>query len=205
MPGRTLTTEVLVLGKGLPADAFQPFTVFSAEHGSMRTMQRVSRKAASTQTVLDLFDEAELLLETSNQGQTWFIREGRVLTRHPGLGRDFETLRLASAFASLVAGNPVHEDSRTPVFALVRTALAAFAAGTRPDIVYFKSVYCFARDEGYPLKQQWFPDLSATDRTLAAALLNQPVANQSATTTEVSRLQTRLENYLRGHTEIILP
>lgn len=205
MPGRTLTTEVLVLGKGLPADAFQPFTVFSAEHGSMRTMQRVSRKAASTQTVFDLFDEAELLLETSNQGQTWFIREGRVLTRHPGLGRDFETLRLASAFASLVAGNPVHEDSRTPVFALVRTALAAFAAGTRPDIVYFKSVYCFARDEGYPLKQQWFPDLSATDRTLAATLLNQPVANQSASTTEVGRLQTRLENYLRGHTEIILP
>ncbi len=205
MPGRTLTTEALVLGKGLPAEAFQPYTVFSAEHGVVRIFQRVSKKAASTaQPPLDLFDEAEILMESSNQGQSWFTREARVLTRHSEIGRSYEALSLASSFASVVAANPVHEESRTAVYRLLQTAFEAFSSAGRPDIVYLKSLYRFARDEGYPLKQQWFPDLNDADRALVSSVLNQPLAGQTATPADVARLRSRLETYLRGHTEIVL-
>ena len=37
-----------------------------------------------------------------------------------------------------------------------------------------------------------------------AALLNRPLAEQTATAAAVVRLQRRLEEYLRGHTEILL-
>ena len=40
-------------------------------------------------------DEAELWLESSNQGRTWFIKEHRLLARRPGLGRSYETLQAA--------------------------------------------------------------------------------------------------------------
>lgn len=206
MPGRTLTTEAFVLGKGLPAESFQPYTAFSADHGALRVLQRISRQTSSSaQAPLDLFDEAEVLLETSNQGQTWFSREVRVLTRHAEIGRSYDTLRLASAFAGVVAGNPVHEESRSAVYALLRTAFAAFATSARPDIVYLKSLYCFARDEGYPVRQQWFAELNTAGRALASAVLNQPLATSSTPADDVARLRERLENYLRGHTEIILP
>jgi hypothetical protein len=206
MPGQTLTTEAFILGKSLPAESFQPYTAFSADHGALRILQRISRKASSTaQAPLDLFDEAEVLIETSNQGQTWFSREVRVLTRHAEIGHSYDALRLASAFASVVAGNPVHEESRAAVYALLRTAFTAFASAARPDIVYLKSLYCFARDEGYPVKQQWVAELNTADRTLASAVLNQPLATSSTPAADVARLQVRLENYLRGHTEIILP
>ena len=76
--------------------------------------------------------------------------------------------------------------------------------GPRPDIVYFKSVYRFARNEGYPLKEQWFPTLVSADRSLVATLLNRPVAEQAAEPAAVARLQHKLELYLRGHTEILL-
>ena len=204
MPAQSLQTDAFVLLKRPPAEAFQGFTVFSAEHGALHVLQRLAKKSASTAIALDLFDEASLQLESSNEGRTWFVKETRLVMRSAGIGRNYDTLRAASALTALIARNPVHEESRDSVATLLRTAFAAFAAGARPDIVLFKSVYCFARDEGYPLKQQWFPTLAAEDRDAVAALLNRPLAAQTAEPTAVLRLQRRLEDYLGSHTEILL-
>ena len=203
MPAQSLQTDAFVLLKRPPADAFQTFTLFSAAHGALLAIQRVPKKSAATSVALDLFDEVSLLLESSNQGRTWFIKEARLLFRHADIGRSYETLRLASRLSSLIARNPVHEESRASVAELLRAAFNAFGSGARPDIVYFKSLYRFARDEGYPLKQQWFPTLPSTDRAEVAGLLNQPLAAQTATAAAVARLERRLEEYLRGHTEIL--
>jgi len=204
VPAESLQTEGFILLKRPAAGSFQSFNVFSAAHGAMLVLQRVSKKSAATTIALDLFDEVSLLLESSNQGRTWFIRETRLILRHADIGRSYEALRLASALASLIARNTVDEDSRPAVADLLRGALVAFGTGVRPDIVYFKSLYRFARDEGYPLKQQWFPTLPASDRREVATLLNQPLAEQSAAPVTVARLQRRLEDYLRGHTEILI-
>lgn len=210
MPAPSLQTDAFVLLKREPTDAFQSFTVFSAAHGTLLVLQRLPssspRRAAASAKAgvpLDLFDEASLQLESSNQGRTWFVKEARLVERATGIGRSYEALRLASALAALIARNPVHEESRSSVATLLRTAFAAFAAGARPDIVFLKSLYCFARDEGYPVKQQWFPQLAAADRESVATLLNQPLAGQTASADSVARLTHRLEDYLRGHTEIL--
>ena len=204
MPAQSLQTDGFVLLKRPPADAFQSFTVFSAEHGALLVLQRVAKKSAATSVALDLFDEVSLSLESSNQGRTWFLKEAQLIRRHADLGRSYDALRFASALAALVARNPVEEESRAAVTDLLRGALAAFASGARPDIVYFKSVYRFARGEGYPLKQQWFPTLPSADRTTVATLLNRPLAEQTAEAAAVARLQRRLDEYLRGHTEILV-
>ncbi|MEO6874128.1 MAG: hypothetical protein ABI222_04835 [Opitutaceae bacterium] len=214
MPGLPLQTDAFVLLKRPPSDAFQGCNVFSAEHGALLVHQRLpksaarraptSAKPAATSIALDLFDEASLRLESSNQGSTWFVLETRLITRHADIGRSYDTLRHASALAALVVRNPVHEESRLQVAALLRQAFASFAAGARPDFVWFKSLYLFARDEGYPVKQQWFPTLPSADRDDVAQLLNRPLADQTATVAAVTRLQRRLEEYLTGHTEILL-
>ncbi len=207
MPAPSLTTDVFILLKRPPAEAFQAFTAFSAEHGVLTILQRVAKKSASSTIALDLFDEAALLLESPNQGRTWFVKETRLLARATGIGRSYEALQLASEFTALLARNPVHEDSRASVSQLLRTALASFATGVRPDIVFFKSLYCFARDEGYPVKQEWLPTLPADLRAEAARLLHTPLADLEKSKIENSQskiLQRRLGEYLRGHTEILL-
>lgn len=204
MPGLPLQTDAFVLVKREPTEAFQGFTIFSAEHGALLVLQRLSKKAASANAPLDLFDEASLHLESANEGRTWFVKELRLLHRATGIGRSYEALRHASEFAAIVARNPVHEDERAQVATLLRTAFSAFESAARPDIVFLKSLYCFARDEGYPLKEQWFPLLSATDRDAVARLLNRPLAEQTASPETVRHLQQRLEDYLRSHTEVLL-
>lgn len=203
MPGLPLTTDAFVLLKRPPTDTFQTLTAFSPTHGTLTILQRIAKKKPAASVTLDLFDEASLLLESSNQGRTWFVKETRLVTRHAALGRSYETLVAASALAALVARNSVHEETRPAVATLVRTAFAALAQGSRPDIVYFKSLYCFARDEGYPLKQEWFPLLSAPDRADVATLLNRPLSEQTLPTPTVHRLERLLEAYLRAHTEVL--
>jgi recombinational DNA repair protein (RecF pathway) len=195
--------EAWVLGKKPPSDTFQALSLFSVEQGLVQGLQRVSRKATPLAS-LDLFDLASVLLEEGGQGHVCFIKEARLLRRQEGIGRSYEALRHASAFATLVARNPVSEESRPAVFALLQQAFAAFSETERPEIVYFKSLYRFCRDEGYPLKQAWFPELPAHEREAAADLLNAPVAGQSIDPKTVSRLLRKMEDYLRGHTEIQL-
>ena len=204
MPAQSLQTDAFILFKRPAADAFQSFNVFSAEHGALLIFQRVGKKSAATSATLDLFDEVSLLLESSNQGQTWFVKEARLIARHAGIGRSYEALRLASALTSLIARNTVNPDSRAAVAILLRGALVAFETDARPDIVYFKSLYRFARDEGYPMKQEWFPTLPASDRSEVTTLLNRPLAGQTTTVAVVARLQRRLEHDLRGHTDVLL-
>jgi hypothetical protein len=204
VPAQSLHTDGFVLTKHPPSDAFQTLAVFSPEHGQLAVLQRVPKKTGATATLLDLFDEATLHLETSNQGRTYFLKEARLLTRQVDIGRNYDALLRASALATLIARNQVHEDSRPGVAALLRSAFAAFATAARPDIVYLKSVYRFARDEGYPLKEHWFPTLPSADRQTVITLLNRPTAEQTAAPEVVARLLRRLEEYLRGHTEILV-
>ena len=205
MPGPTLQTDALVLARHPPAESFQTLTVFCAAHGALTVLQRVPKKPSPAHLPLDLFDEAALTLESSAAGGPWFVREARLLARSDGIGRDYETLRHASALATLVVRNPVAAESRPRLAALPREAPAAFATAAPPEPIYFKSLWRFARDEGHPLRQQWLPSLSAAHRAEAEHLLRTPLTRLAAEKTAAAHAETlarRLETYLEGYTEI---
>ena len=204
MPGQQLQTTAFILAKQLSgSDKFEQLTAFSGEHGVLHCLRRVTQ-AKSASTPLDLFDEAELWLESSNQGRTWFVKEHRFVERHTGIGRSYDTLRAAAAFTKLLTRNPVSDESRPVVAGLLRSSFAALAAGGRPDIVWLKTLYSFLRDEGYPVKQQWWPQLPAAGRDVAAVLLNQPLATQTAGMDAVADITRRLEDWVQAETEIRL-
>jgi hypothetical protein len=215
MPGQQLQTPAFILAKQPSgADKFEQMTAFSGEHGVLHCLIRTPKSnpapsarrssAPRSEGWLDLFDEAELWLESSNQGRTWFIKEHRFIQRHTGIGRSYDTLRAAAAFTQLVSRNPVSDESRPVVADLFRSSFTALAGGGRPDIVWLKTLYAFLRDEGYPVKQQWWPQLPAADRAATAQLLNQPLAAQTADTALVAKITHRLEEWVHAETEIRL-
>ena len=202
MPGQQLQTNAFILARQPSgSDAFEQLTGFSSEHGVLHLLRRIKQTKTSS-TPLDLFDEAELWLESSSQGRTWFIKEHRFIHRHEGIGRSYEALQAAVAFGRVLSRNPVGDESRAAAYELLRSSLGALAAGGRPDIVWLKSLYCLLRDEGYPVKQQWWPELQPTDREVAARLINQPLAGQTDEPAAVARIAKRLEHWVETETEI---
>ncbi len=215
MPGQQLQTAALVLAKSPSgSDSFEQLTAWSGEHGVLHILVRIPkstkpssarrRSSPGNEGRLDLFDEAEFWLESSNQGRTWFIKEHRFIEQRAGIGRSYEALKVAAALAALVTRNPVPDESRPSISDLLRSSLAALATGGRPDIVWIKTLFRFLRDEGYPVKQQWWPQLTAADRDTAVQLLNQPLAAQKADAPAVARITRQLEDWVRGETEIRL-
>jgi len=214
VPGQLLHLQAMLLARQpTGSDSFEQVTLFSEAEGLLHGLVRRSRATATParrrpvargQTGLDLFDEAEFWLESSNQGRTWFVKEHRLVTRRTGIGRTYETLKAAAAVAALVRVNPVPADSLAPVAALLRQSLAALDQGARPDLVWFKALFCFARDEGLPVKQQWWQQLPAARKEAAAGILNQPIGGQDPAAPAVAQLTRHLEDWLRAETEIRL-
>lgn len=201
MPGLQLQVSGFVLQKFPPTDRFQQFVLFSAEQGLLHCFQRLSSKQPVA--ALDLFDEVGGSLTSSNQGHTWFFSETRVLRRFNGIALNFAALQEASAFVALLARTPVHEESRAAVIRLLGVALESWSNGARADIVALKTYYTFARDEGYPVKEDWAAGLRGSDHDLARELLNQPLAAVvNADADQTARLLESLRRYLRGHHEI---
>ncbi len=201
MPQQLQTTAFILARQPSGSDAFEQLTAFSSEHGVLHLLRRI-KQAKAASTPLDLFDEAELWLESSSQGRTWFIKEHRFIQRHEGIGRSYAALQAAAAFGRVLIRNPMGDESRPAVADLLRSSFGALATGGRPDVVWLKSLYCLLRDEGYPVKQQWWSGLQAADRDLAAGLINQPLAGQSAEPAAVARITKRLEDWVAAETEI---
>jgi len=93
------------------------------------------------------------------------------------------------------------------VYTLLRNAFAAFSGPARPDVVHFKSLYRFARDEGYAVRQQWLPTLPADLQEKAGHLLHTPLGEITATAADeatTALLQQGLEDYLRAYTDVLI-
>jgi hypothetical protein len=207
LPALTLQTEAFVLTQQPPADVFQTCTLFSGRQGLLVALQRIGKKPSGKSAWLDLFDEAALILESSNQGHTWFVREARLIARATAVGRSYEALRTASALATLLLRNPVPEESRPAAADLLRSALAALGGEADPNLILFKSYYRFGRDEGYPLKEQWLASLSAEVRREAEHFLRTPAAEVEKSAENAAKISAqlgRLQDYLRGHTDILI-
>lgn len=180
-------------------------TVFSATEGRLECMQRITAKPSAAAPMLDLFDLARAVLESRNQGRTWFVREALPLRRRTGLGASYAALTHACRFARVLARTPVHDDSRDAVAALTSRALDAWEAGIRPDAVYFKTLFLLARDEGFPVREEWIRELASGDRAMTEAILRQPAAEQTTAEVEVRRLSGALEDYLAHEHEFVFP
>lgn len=218
MPSPLHHTEAHLLAQAPHTGDHLVLTCFSPADGLFTALLRPLRPApgssllaprSSAAPAPDLFDRIALELNHARGGSAsgpWFVREHRILARHAGIGRDYATLAAASRLARVVIKNPVPEDSRSAVDALLAQAFSAFARpGARPDLVFFKSLYCLARDEGLPLKQHWLPALPPGDRTLVASALSLPSDSPDAPPSQdLARLTKRLEAYLTTEADLTI-
>jgi len=202
MGAQLLSTPATVLHRSISGDHWVRLQFLAVDHGRLDCLIRNSKRSSSNLPMLDLFDDVQLALESRNEGRTWFIKEAAVLRRRPGLGRSYEGLRHACRFATIIRDNPGPAESRLPVYELLHRSLDAWETGLRPDVVYLKSLYLLARDEGYPVAQEWRTRLSPSARSLALSLLGAPVEGQTSDAEAVAELTQNLEEYLRHHTEI---
>jgi hypothetical protein len=166
-------------------------------------MKRVARKAQQ-KAQPDLFDHATLELDAPQNGKVWFLRDYHLIHRPATIGRHYQSLFYSSKFARVLRNNLIHMETFKTAFTLFLEALEYWERGRLPEIIYFKSLYRYTRQEGYPIREHWLAGLSSDFGGAAAEILRLPLHQQDANRSEVEKVIESLEGWLAGHTDILL-
>lgn len=196
--------RVLVLRVAPSGESFLKLDILSPEHGGFLCLKRVSKKNTQ-QSKPDLFDTAELELETSKQGTAKFVREYQLVHRREAIGASYHSLRHASEFAALLARNAPHMAEPAELFHLAERSLDAFAEGKAPEIIHLKAVYLLLKNEGYPIRESWWPQLPQHLKEVAKDAINSPAPEK--TTPEVREMHESvlelLYRWLERETDLV--
>lgn len=201
---RLLTCEGIVLGRQLSGERHWRVDVLSPVDGPVRTLARRPSAKPIQPAPPDLFDVVTLELEQSARGKSLFVKEARRESPFAAIGENYATLLEAAGFAGTLWKNLSHAENFEDLYELAERSFAAFARILRPEVTHFKSLYLFARAEGYPVKEHMLAGWSAGDRNLARQLLTEPLDGNQPTVEEAKYLLERLQQYLAAYTDILV-
>ena len=198
--------NALILSLEPSGEAFIKLTGLSQETGAFYCLKRIPRKKSAASPAPDLFDTAAIHLEASKQGGVLFVRDYQLVCRRDAIGQNYQKLKAASAFCGLLARNAPYMTDPGKLYALTERSLDAFAERLVPEIVLLKGLYLLLRDEGYPVRESWWPRLPASLKEPVQSLLNQPTPHQAdAAVRQACRIATEnLREWMRQETDFIL-
>ncbi len=200
------TTNAFVLTREPSGESMQRLRIFAERLGILTVFRRESRRKAGTAIPPDLFDRMEAVIETRNEGRTWFLKEWLITRHFPGLGRSYRTLEYASRFAAVLMKNPLHADAAADLFIALGHALDAWEKTPHPEVVYLKALYLYARDEGFAVREDWFRTLPTSRRAAADSLIHHPLADlPEAPLRHAAPLIENLETWLQTHHDLHFP
>ena len=206
MSAPAITERALVLRVAASGESFHKIDILTPESGVTLCLKRISKKSSHS-AAPDLFDTAEIHLETSKQGTARFVKDYQLVHRRNCIGQSYRKLQHASDFCALIAQNGPHMADPAALYHITERTLDAFAERDVPSIVLLKAIYILLKDEGYPVRESWWPQLTANLREPAKQFINQPTPecaspDQLKACTQISR---NLCHWLRRETDLMLP
>lgn len=203
------SAEPALILKTAPAgESFVTLHALSAERGLFYCLKRVSSGKKKSATSADLFDTAELELQAARSGnQTLFVNQYRIQRRRTNIGTSYACLLHASNYSSLLTRNAIHMPDPRALFDQAERTFNAFDTNKSPQIVFFKGLYLLLQTEGFPVREDWWPNLASEKRCQAHRLLREPVhESPSPESLDNCRILTDdLCHWLQRETDFILP
>ncbi len=197
--------EAIVVHRGDAGESHWRYTVLTAGHGWVSALRRKPGKRAQRAAPPDLFEYGEISVPARRSGAPLVFDEFRSIRGHRELAKQPAALAAAARLANLMRLNLDHSESTESAFRLLVETLGALCARPRPDAALFKALYRLARDEGYPVREEWAAALSPEDRADALRLLRQPLDAIQSPAEAAGRLTDSLLLYLAGNCHWRLP
>ena len=201
-----VTERALVLRIAPNGESFLKIDILTPESGTFLCLKRISKAKLQT-AAPDLFDTADIHLETSKQGTARFVNDYRLVHRRSSIGQTYRKLQHASDFCALIAHNGPHMADPAALYHITERTLNAFAERDVPSIVFLKAIYILLKDEGYPVRESWWPQLPDQLREAGKQLINQPTPDsvEPERLEACSQISRHLCHWLRRETDLMLP
>lgn len=203
MSSRQLRGSAVLLRQRPHGEKFSSLAFLSAEHGMLHSLSRQSNKPTFS-TKPDLYDQANVILEISKSGTVYFLKDFELTKKRAGIARSYKALSSAADLSHLFLSNPTHDENSSAHFELAGKCLDALDRNAIPDAVIIKCLYLYTRDEGYPVKEEWFESLSQRESSAASTILNNPLDKIAIENSSIQSSLHSLRNYIELRTDIHL-
>ncbi|MBO7521047.1 MAG: hypothetical protein J6T16_02275 [Opitutales bacterium] len=190
----------IVLDKTLRGESGVLFAVFSAELGLCRLYKRVSQK--KTAQLPDFFDVISAEAEKSKTGGMYFLRDFEILASHSRIAESYEAFLDAAEIAKCALKNSAYLESFDSMRRRLLAAFSAINSGADPACVRIKFMYVFARDEGYPIKEDFAAGLGAEEFSALKKILSTPAAELGGGVAQSGLLLEKMLSWIAAQTDI---
>ncbi len=203
---KIIVADAIVLKLTPSGEKFTQIKLLSPDRGLLSVLKRNRVKANGYS--IDLFDQGEAHLdfkagESANHG---FLTDFSVSKKRIGLGKSYPALQAASWLSGLLLANPLHEDELgEETYHLTARALDSLSDAAPPQAVLLKTLYVFARDEGYPVLADWAHNLKPALASRVTTIINTPLKEITLSKEDQQSAFASLARYVEHNTHIRLP
>lgn len=192
--------NAIVVGRDMRGESSVYISVLSREHGLMQMMKKVSVK--TTSLLPDLFDDISGYADAQTPQGLKFLRDFEISKRRTEIGKSYEAFNHAALIASVVAVNGRNIEDCARLEFNLRHALDAIAKDAPPEIVRFKFMYLLARNEGYPVKEDFFESLPEGKREMFSLFVKTPSLELREFRSRASDMLDALCRWIYANTDI---
>ena len=190
-----------VLNREFRGETSVYITAFAHDLGLMRMMKKCSAK--KTSSLPDLFDDIAIAGEMQSPTSLKFARDFDIIKRRNDIATNYDSFEQACKISLSVVKNGAHIENSARLSTQLRSALDAIANGASAEIVRLKFMYLLAKNEGYPVKEDFYARLSQPQKELFSLLIKLPALELKDYATRTSPILESYLNWLYSNTDII--
>jgi len=131
-----------------------------------------------------------------------FVAEYQKARSYRELARNPSHFLSASEIARFYLNNGSHLLDPQPRLELLRTALDSFSRTLVPKVVLLKLYFCFARDEGLPVRESWLSCLPQVLTEETRRALTRPVCEIGLDANRIEELVESIKLWMNAETEL---
>jgi recombinational DNA repair protein (RecF pathway) len=200
-----ITDQASLLRKSDSGENHLLLVFFLREEGLKSALARKRSKASAGQTIPDMFETGELILEQKDPSKPAFLKDFSSVRQYSQIALRYQRLKNASSLTRFYERNLIHMEHFTSAWELLHGSLEAFSQKDPSELVLFKALFLFARMEGYPVSQHWLDQLNKDDSSKIRIVLQQPVEECTESISQLNNWLQSLYTYFQQDTDLLPP
>ena len=193
----------VILSRDPAGERFFRIRLFDQTTGLRAVLFSSPDKRSSKAPPPDLFDDIQCLVNSKQSEQSIpFARDFEKVHSHRELTAHPAHFLAAGEIARFYLANGSHLLDPAPQLKLLRTSLASLIRASFSKVVLIKLYFCFARNEGLPVRESWLTGLPNDLREAALQVLRTPVKDVAIEMERIHELLHSLQLWMNSETEL---
>ena len=195
------TGKCIVLERQTRGEKHLLLACLSQSLGLMYIMKRLSN--SKTSPLPDLFDDIDGFTYISSEQSPKFLHDFQIIKRRLNLIKRYDAFQIASEIADKIIKNARNIEDIPRLYFYAHKAIDALDSLLSPQAVRIKFLYALTKQEGYPVIEDFYENLSKPMQQLFAYIVKTPTKDMPEIDSRAEAIADKFVDWIKFNTDII--